>query len=1081
MHFKPIHSRRVRHWTGALFASGLIAGSAHAVTVQLVQNARDDASGGTLPAVENEAWLESGLSYATVAAPAIWYGDQELRFTHWSNSASPAADYRDAWGRSLNPVSFVLLENTTATAHYLPVGRDVDSDGLPDWFELEHFGSLAAQNGAADADGDGRSNADEFAAGSHPSFPNHSLAGGIQRGESALITCNFEGFAAYSITSSPADWVNQSGVAPAGTVLTTPDFGGDESFAYWTLDGIRQQDAWGRAISGFSFVMENTDRTAVAYFLIGDGDGDGVPDAWEQRYLGSLAQAADGDSDGDGIGLHDEYLGGTDPRFSDTALAGGITHSASATLEVSLGAHVRYVLRSEPAGIIELEGSAAPGSLVTSPNVDAPDFVGWKLDGIAQIDEWGMALRQISFTVNEAEREGVATFAAGDTDSDGLPDAWELFYLGTLSRDADDDPDLDGLSLAYEYNQGFSPVFGTPPAVTASTLAGGISHADSGLILVNLQFFERLSHVLVEGSLSELFSFDPLHPTGWDFGPHASPAVGDWDGDGLAELFVVSENTIWVLQNTGSPTTPSYRVRSHQFADWAALVATVNRPAIAVGDWSGDGRADMALGGDTGTVRGFVAEGDFGVGQATATAAFILETGAARTIPALGDVNGDGRSDLLVLLNDGSVRAYLHGGDNASPYSGTPVENWLPEYVSSGTGLAVGDIDGDGRADVLASDALGRIWEFHAQASGGYALTSRVWAGSSTGFANDLTLAVADLNADGHLDAIGGTAEGALIGLRDPRLGTPGGLALRRGGHSLELTWTPSTQSRLRGYRVYRRVGEQGDFVALNSQPLPFARYLDTGLARDSTYHYRVAGVSAYYLPGESAPYSVESAPSDTVSATLGGAELGLRLKYKPGRRQVLVQFSLESSRDLLGAPMELVLRYDPAVLTPLAQAEPGSATVLTSGLARRLDLTDDGATASGTLTIQSLGGNLPPGRGLLIEAVFVVTDGIPANTPHGLVIESASLLDASAQELSVELPPCSPSELDTVATLGDLNGDGVIEDADIDRLSELILQSGVSPTPAELDAGDLNTDGLLDQSDLVLLRRELAGKKNTE
>jgi subtilisin family serine protease len=44
---------------------------------------------------------------------------------------------------------------------------DADSDGLPDWWETDHFGSLAAQ-AAGDGDSDGVSNLEEWLAGSSP-------------------------------------------------------------------------------------------------------------------------------------------------------------------------------------------------------------------------------------------------------------------------------------------------------------------------------------------------------------------------------------------------------------------------------------------------------------------------------------------------------------------------------------------------------------------------------------------------------------------------------------------------------------------------------------------------------------------------------------------------------------------------------------------------------------------------------------------------------------------------------------------------------------------------------------------------
>lgn len=44
-----------------------------------------------------------------------------------------------------------------------------------------------------------------------------------------------------------------------------------------------------------------------------DTDGDGMPDAWEMQYFGSLIQDETTDFDNDGVSDLDEYLGGTDP------------------------------------------------------------------------------------------------------------------------------------------------------------------------------------------------------------------------------------------------------------------------------------------------------------------------------------------------------------------------------------------------------------------------------------------------------------------------------------------------------------------------------------------------------------------------------------------------------------------------------------------------------------------------------------------------------------------------------------------------------------------------------------------------
>jgi len=49
-----------------------------------------------------------------------------------------------------------------------------------------------------------------------------------------------------------------------------------------------------------------------------DSDGDGLPDAWETQYFGSLNQAAGGDPDSDALTNAQEYAAGTNPTNADT-------------------------------------------------------------------------------------------------------------------------------------------------------------------------------------------------------------------------------------------------------------------------------------------------------------------------------------------------------------------------------------------------------------------------------------------------------------------------------------------------------------------------------------------------------------------------------------------------------------------------------------------------------------------------------------------------------------------------------------------------------------------------------------------
>lgn len=85
----------------------------------------------------------------------------------WSASGTAADDYALAnIGQVKNLFSFVIPG--------APVNpNDTDGNGLPDAWEMEHFGHIGI-NPNADSDGDGVSNLDEFNAGTDPLSPDNT-------------------------------------------------------------------------------------------------------------------------------------------------------------------------------------------------------------------------------------------------------------------------------------------------------------------------------------------------------------------------------------------------------------------------------------------------------------------------------------------------------------------------------------------------------------------------------------------------------------------------------------------------------------------------------------------------------------------------------------------------------------------------------------------------------------------------------------------------------------------------------------------------------------------------------------------
>jgi uncharacterized protein (TIGR03437 family) len=172
-------------------------------------------------------------------------------------------------------------------------------------------------------------------------------------------------------------------------------------------------------------------------------------------------------------------------------------------------------------------------------------------------------------------------------------------------------------------------------------------------------------------------------------------AVGDFNGDGKADLAVANskDNNVGVLLGNGDGT----------FQAPMNYAAGTSPYSIAVGDFNGDGRADLAIANnganDTNGAKG--GNGNVSVllgnGDGTFQAAVNYGAGLGPYSIAVGDFNGDGMVDLVTANNGGNVSVLLGNGDGT-----------FQAAVNYGAGdslysIAVGDFNGDGRADLVTA------------------------------------------------------------------------------------------------------------------------------------------------------------------------------------------------------------------------------------------------------------------------------------------------------------------------------------------------------------------------------------------
>ncbi len=218
----------------------------------------------------------------------------------------------------------------------------------------------------------------------------------------------------------------------------------------------------------------------------------------------------------------------------------------------------------------------------------------------------------------------------------------------------------------------------------------------------------------------------------------SSLAVGDFNGDGKLDIVAVGGNSApyaSILLGNGdgtfqapTPLTPS-------------VAGTYT--AVAAADLNGDGKLDLVLAtqdfGPGATIAVLLGNGD-GTFQAPVTYPV-----AGTPYLALGDFNGDGRPDIAV-GGQSTISVLINNGDGSfqSPVS----------YTVSGTisALATADLNGDGDLDLIAasSGSAGGISTLLGKGNGAFA--APVLYSSTQLDVYGMQLSVADFNGDGKLD-----------------------------------------------------------------------------------------------------------------------------------------------------------------------------------------------------------------------------------------------------------------------------------------------------------------------------------------
>lgn len=187
--------------------------------------------------------------------------------------------------------------------------------------------------------------------------------------------------------------------------------------------------------------------------------------------------------------------------------------------------------------------------------------------------------------------------------------------------------------------------------------------------------------------------------------------------------------------------------------------------SVAFADMDGDGETEIYVGTADGRVLKYPGGEEIGLSLAN-----------GRAMPFAVDLNGDGRDELIVGGLDGRLRVLsrrVEGGVRVSEAQELLDSTGAPLKVPNGRAApVVADINNDGSLDILSGDTAGNIWAFLGEGSAWCAQPVAVFANTGD-MADRSRLGVGDVDGDGVADLVVGRSDGSVTLLRGVERPTP--------------------------------------------------------------------------------------------------------------------------------------------------------------------------------------------------------------------------------------------------------------------------------------------------------------------
>ncbi|MEU6479888.1 VCBS repeat-containing protein, partial [Streptomyces sp. NPDC047017] len=221
--------------------------------------------------------------------------------------------------------------------------------------------------------------------------------------------------------------------------------------------------------------------------------------------------------------------------------------------------------------------------------------------------------------------------------------------------------------------------------------------------------------------------------------------------DGKTDLMAIwNDGTLHLYTGTGTGNVNAPSGALYGGTSWTAI------KGLTSGDFNGDGKTDLMAIWNDGTLHLYTGTGTGNV-NAPSGALFGGTTWSTMASIAAGDVDGDGRTDLVGGWSDGTLHEYSGNGDGTidAGVTAAPDSSWRSAAQSVSA-----DLNGDGKSDLIAIDSGNRAWFYPGLGNGRFGAGKQLYGGTS--WKDVKGLAAGDFNGDGKADVMAIWSDGSL-------------------------------------------------------------------------------------------------------------------------------------------------------------------------------------------------------------------------------------------------------------------------------------------------------------------------------